>query len=232
MGKEYRKPIDTHGWKTHGGAALVNANYKAEENSMYFPAGIFDGGFFQPDRPLYMNYGAIGIVVGHEITHGFDDQGSQNDWKGTVVDWWEADTKKQFLEKTQCIIDQYNNYTVEVEGETLNLNGINTQAENIADNGGIKVAYHAYSQLTRRHGEEPSLPGLQYTPRQLFWVSVARLGCKARRPASLKNQVLTDVHSPGRFRTIGALVNRAEFSRDWNCPVGTAMNPAKKCQVW
>ena len=147
---EFRMPIDKKSWKTHGGAAIVNAFYSSEENSITFPAGILDGVFFQEDRPLYMNYGAIGFVVGHEITHGFDDQGSQKDGEGNLVDWWKPETKQRYLEKAQCIIDQYSNYTVEVEGETLNINGINTQGENIADNGGVKEALLAYNRLTKR----------------------------------------------------------------------------------
>ena len=97
-----------------------------------------------------MNYGAIGFVVGHEITHGFDDQGSQKDGEGNLLDWWEPATKKRYLEKAQCIIDQYGNYTVEVEGETLNLNGINAQGENIADNGGIKEALRTYNRIAEK----------------------------------------------------------------------------------
>merc|ERR1712126_311817 len=90
--KEFRQPIDKQSWKTHGGAAIVNAFYSSSENSIQFPAGILDGVFFQSDRPSYMNYGAIGMVVGHEITHGFDDQGSQKDGEGNLVDWWEEET--------------------------------------------------------------------------------------------------------------------------------------------
>jgi len=230
--KEFRKPIDKQSWKTHGGAAIVNAFYNSAENSINFPAGILEGAFFQEDRPLYMNYGAIGFVVGHEITHGFDDQGSQKDGEGNLLDWWEPATKKRYLEKAQCIIDQYGNYTVEVEGETLNLNGINAQGENIADNGGIKEALRTYNRIAEKHGVEPILPGLTYSPRQLFWISGARVWCNARRPASLKNQILTDPHSPSRFRVNGPFANLAEFSEDWGCPVGSPMNPVKKCQVW
>merc|ERR1719200_81897 len=135
---ELRKPKDPKSWKTHGGAAIVNAFYNPAENSINFPAGFLDGVFFQEDRPLYMNYGAIGVVVGHEITHGFDDAGSQNDAYGVLVDWWEPETKQHYVEKTQCVIDQFSNYTVDVLGETLNLNGINTQGENVADLGGVK----------------------------------------------------------------------------------------------
>ena len=148
--REFPLPKDPHSWKTHSGAAIANAYYEAKENSMIFPAGILDGVFFQEDRPLYLNYGGIGIVVGHEITHGFDDQGSQRDAEGVLVDWWMPETKEHYLEKTQCVIDQFSNYTVEVQGETLHLNGINTQAENVADLGGSKEAISAYNRIVER----------------------------------------------------------------------------------
>eukprot|EP00092_Neocalanus_flemingeri_P016471 GFUD01017824.1.p1 GENE.GFUD01017824.1~~GFUD01017824.1.p1 ORF type:complete len:761 (-),score=194.29 GFUD01017824.1:231-2513(-) len=230
--KEFRKPIDKKSWKTHGGAAIVNAFYSPEENSIQFPAGILDGVFFAEDRPLYMNYGAIGFVVGHEITHGFDDEGSQKDGDGNLVDWWEPETKKKYLEKAQCIIDQYGNYTVKVEGEELNVNGITTQGENIADNGGIKEAFRAYDSVVKKHGPEPILPGLEYTPRQLMWLSGASVWCSVRRPASLKKQVLTDPHSPAVFRVNGPFANMPEFAQDWSCSAGMPMNPVKKCSVW
>jgi len=230
--KELRKPIDKKSWKTHGGAAIVNAFYSSEENSIQFPAGILDGVFFQEDRPLYMNYGGIGFVVGHEITHGFDDEGSQKDGDGNLVDWWEPETKKHYLEKAQCIIDQYGNYTVKVEGEELNLNGIATQGENIADNGGIKEAFRAYDSVVRKHGPEPILPGLGYNQRQLMWLSGASIWCSVRRPASLKKRVLTDPHSPAIFRVNGPFSNMPEFAEDWGCPAGSPMNPVKKCSVW
>lgn len=230
--KEFRNPIDKQSWKTHGGAAIVNAFYNPAENSIQFPAGILDGVFFNADRPLYMNYGAIGFVVGHEITHGFDDQGSQKDGDGNLVDWWEPETKKRYLEKAQCIIDQYGNYTVEVEGEVLNVNGITTQGENIADNGGIKETFRAYESVVRKYGPEPILPGLGYSQRQLMWLSGASVWCSVKRPASLKNQVLTDPHSPGIYRVNGPFANMPEFAQDWGCPVGSKMNPVNRCNVW
>jgi len=229
---EFRKPIDKQSWKTHGGAAIVNAFYNPAENSIQFPAGILDGVFFNADRPLYMNYGAIGFVVGHEITHGFDDQGSQKDGDGNLVDWWEPESKKRYLEKAQCIIDQYGNYTVEVDGETLNVNGVTTQGENIADNGGIKETFRAYERVVRKYGPEPILPGLGFSQRQLMWLSGASVWCNVRRPASLKNQVLTDPHSPSQFRVNGPFANMPEFAQDWGCPAGTKMNPKKRCNVW
>merc|ERR1711974_442126 len=123
------------------------------------------------DRPKYMNYGAIGWVIGHEITHGFDDQGRHFDEEGNLVDWWHPETKKRYLKKAQCIISQYGNYTIKAL-DNMQLNGINTQGENIADNGGIKEAYRAYNSWVSRHGAEPRLPGVNYTPRQLFWIGI------------------------------------------------------------
>ncbi|XP_023343178.1 neprilysin-2 isoform X2 [Eurytemora carolleeae] len=230
--KEFRKPINHKSWKIHGGAAIVEAFYGVHQNSLIFPAGILYGVFFQSDRPKYMNYGAIGSVIGHEITHGFDDQGSQRDEDGNLVNWWEPETKQKFLEKAQCIIDQYGNYTVDINGTVYNLDSINTQGENIADNGGIKEAYRAYKRLIRKEGEELSLPGLQYTPRQLFWISSAALYCKVARDNQMINTILTDYHAPYRFRVLGPFSNQKEFSKDWNCPLGSAMNPEKKCSVW
>ena len=133
-----------------------------------------------------MNYGAIGFVIGHEITHGFDDQGRQFDSDGNLVDWWEEDTKVAYLEKAQCIIDQYGNYTEPNVG--LKLNGINTQGENIADNGGIKEAYLAYKKFEKQNGREKMLPGLNFTSSQLFWISAAQTWCSVYRPG-MKNSI-------------------------------------------
>ncbi|XP_030765452.1 neprilysin-2 isoform X1 [Sitophilus oryzae] len=225
-----RQPVNKTDWITHGRPAVVNAFYSAIENSIQFPAGILQGVFFNADRPRYMNYGAIGFVIGHEITHGFDDQGRQFDKEGNLVDWWQPETKKAFVEKAQCIIDQYGNYTVpELK---LHLNGINTQGENIADNGGIKEAYLAYQSWTKRNGIEPLLPGLMYTPNQMFWISAANTWCSTYRPESLKLRILTGYHSPGQFRVQGPLSNSVDFVKDFNCPVGSKMNPAKKCHIW
>ncbi|XP_053978584.1 neprilysin-2 isoform X1 [Hylaeus volcanicus] len=225
-----RKPVNKSDWITHGRPAIVNAFYSSIENSIQFPAGILQGAFFSNDRPRYMNYGAIGFVIGHEITHGFDDQGRQFDQNGNLVDWWAPQTKENYLERAECIIHQYGNYTVEDVG--LNLNGINTQGENIADNGGIKEAYLAYKEWVRRNGPESRLPGLKYTPEQLFWISAANTWCSKYRPEAMKLRITTGFHSPGKFRVLGPLSNMEEFSKDFNCPVGSKMNPEKKCAVW
>ncbi|KAK9304003.1 hypothetical protein QLX08_004498 [Tetragonisca angustula] len=225
-----RKPVNKSDWVTHGRPAIVNAFYSSIENSIQFPAGILQGAFFSNDRPRYMNYGAIGFVIGHEITHGFDDQGRQFNKNGNLVDWWAPQTKEKYLEKAECIIHQYGNYTVEDVG--LNLNGINTQGENIADNGGIKEAYLAYQEWVQRNHVEPKLPGLPYTPEQLFWISAANTWCSKYRPEAMKLRITTGFHSPGKFRVLGPLSNMEEFSKDFNCPLGSKMNPEKKCAVW
>ncbi|XP_026318121.1 neprilysin-2 [Hyposmocoma kahamanoa] len=226
-----REPVNKTDWITHGRPAIVNAFYSSIENSIQFPAGILQGAFFSAVRPAYMNYGAIGFVIGHEITHGFDDQGRQFDKNGNLVDWWQEMTKEKYLEKAKCIIDQYSNYTVKEVG--MKLNGVNTQGENIADNGGIKEAYYAYQAWTHRHGEEPRLPGLEkYTPKQLFWLSAANTWCAVYRNEAIKLRITTGFHAPGRFRVVGPLANMEEFAKDYKCPVGSQMNPRNKCKVW
>lgn len=226
-----RDPVNKTDWRTHGRPQIVNAFYSPTENSIQFPAGILQGVFFSEDRPNYMNYGAIGFVIGHEITHGFDDQGRTFDKDGNLRDWWDEKTKQKYLEKAKCIIEQYGNYTdTQVN---LKLNGINTQGENIADNGGIKEAYRAYVKWAAKNGPEDRLPGLQdYTPQQMFWISAASSWCSTYRNATLMNRITTGVHSPGEFRVIGPFSNMPEFARDFNCPLGSKMNPANKCTVW
>merc|ERR1719239_1973730 len=185
-----REKVNKTDWKRHDQPAIVNAFYSPLENSIQFPAGILQGIFFSSDRPKYMNYGAIGWVIGHEITHGFDDQGRQFDKEGNLLNWWKPDTSSRYLNKAKCIINQYTNYTFP-QLDDLPLNGINTQGENIADNGGIKEAYRAYNEWVNTNGEEQLLPGLNFTPRQMFWISAANVWCSKSRPEALKLSVLT-----------------------------------------
>jgi len=226
-----REKVDKTDWKRHGAPAVVNAFYSSIENSIQFPAGILQGNFFGSDRPAYMNYGGIGWVIGHEITHGFDDQGRQYDDEGNLKNWWKDQTKDKFLDKAQCIIWQYGNYTAKSVNKKLN--GVNTQGENIADNGGIKEAYRAYNSYVGRHGEEQKLPGLQnYSPLQMFWISAANTWCSKYRNKALEKRIKTGVHSPGMFRVQGPFSNSREFAADFQCPLGSRMNPVKKCEVW
>lgn len=217
-------------WRKHARAATVNAFYNSLDNSIEFPAGILQGAFFDRAKPNYLNFGAIGFVIGHEITHGFDDRGRQFDKDGNNRNWWNAETDQRFKERAQCIVDQYSNYTVPDNG--LQVNGVNTQGENIADNGGLKEAFRAYNEWVRRNGPEPLLPGLKLSQRQLFWVSAANVWCGKYRAEVLKMRVLVGSHSPAQFRITGPLSNLAEFSDTFNCPAGAPLNPAKKCSVW
>ncbi|KAH8343968.1 hypothetical protein KR084_002815 [Drosophila pseudotakahashii] len=225
-----RLPVNKTDWVRHARPAIVNAFYSSLENSIQFPAGILQGHFFNAQRPKYMNFGAIGYVIGHEITHGFDDQGRQFDVKGNLRDWWQPDTQKAYLAKAKCIIEQYGNYTERATG--LNLNGINTQGENIADNGGVKESYIAYQRWVEKNGPEPKLPGLDYTPEQMFWLAAGQTWCAKYRKESLKMRITTGVHSPSEFRVLGSLSNMKDFAKDFQCPEGSPMNPVQKCEVW
>ena len=185
-----------------------------------------------------------------------------------MAEWWESPTKKNYLERAQCIINQYGNYSFPELGLNVKfklnslqiclkkfnlelkkkkkiyifqINGINTQGENIADNGGIKEAYRAYIKYATRSRAgfenwdqvEQRLPGLsQYNVRQLFWLGAANVWCQKSRPESLKLRILTGAHSPSRFRVRGPFANMPQFASDYNCPLGTAMNPVQKCAVW
>lgn len=225
-----RKSVNKTDWETHSKAAVVNAAYSPIENSIRFPAGILQDQFFSADRPRFMNFAAIGSIIGHEITHGFDDQGRQFNENGNLVDWWNEETSNAYVEKAKCIIEQYGNFTEPLT--ELNLNGINTQGENIADNGGIKEAYLAYQKYSKAHGSELRLPRLNYSINQLFWISSAQTWCAAFRPEEMKKRILTGVHSPNQFRVLGPLRNMKEFSSDFNCPIDSKMNPSVKCEVW
>ncbi|XP_062123109.1 neprilysin-2-like [Drosophila sulfurigaster albostrigata] len=225
-----RLPVNKTNLANHAKTTEVDASYSAEGNSIYIPAGILQGDFYNANRPNYMNFGAIGYIIGHEISHGFDVDGRQFDEEGNMRDWWQPDTQKAYLKKAQCIIEQYGNYTEPKTG--LKLNGINTQSENIADNVGIKMAYRAYKRWVEKHGEEQRLPGLDYTPQQMFWISVAHTWCTKYRKEYLDLWIKTDEHSPSEFRILGPLSNSKEFSKDFQCPEGSPMNPVHKCEVW
>ncbi|KAH8310551.1 hypothetical protein KR044_001900, partial [Drosophila immigrans] len=244
-----RLPVNKTDWVRHALSSDLNAFYSVEENSIGLSAGILQGHYYNANRPNYMNFGAIGYLIGHELTHGFDDQGSQFDLEGNMRDWWQPDTKKAYLEKAQCIIHQYGNYTDAMTGLKVStliffiqvhfstfyifqLNGINTQGENIADNGGVKEAYKAYQRWVEKNGSEPKLPGLDYTPQQMFWISAAQACCAKYRKEDLILGITTDEHSPWQFRVLGPLRNSKDFAKDFQCPEGSPMNPVDKCEVW
>jgi membrane metallo-endopeptidase-like protein 1 len=195
-----------------------------------FPAGILQPLFYSQHFPKSLNYGGIGVVIGHEITHGFDDKGRQFDKDGNMMQWWNNATIRAFRERTQCIIDQYSRYKIDEVG--LYVNGRMTQGENIADNGGLKQSFRAYRKWVSQHGEEPDLPGLNLTHDQLFFLNYAQIWCGSMRPEDALTKVRSSVHSPGPIRVLGPLSNSWDFANAYGCPLGSPMNPTNKCSVW
>uniref|UniRef100_A0A8D0D635 Neprilysin n=1 Tax=Sander lucioperca TaxID=283035 RepID=A0A8D0D635_SANLU len=196
-----------------------------------FPAGILQPPFFSKGQAKSLNYGGIGMVIGHEITHGFDDNGRNYDKDGDLKDWWTPDSTDRFLDLSKCIVNQYGNFSWDL-ANGLHLNGNNTLGENIADNGGIRQAYQAYKNYVEEHGEEPSLPGIDLSHNQLFFLNFAQVWCGTHRPEQAINSIKVDVHSPGKFRVLGSLQNFPEFAKAFNCNKNSYMVPANICRVW
>ncbi|PNF39536.1 Neprilysin-1 [Cryptotermes secundus] len=214
---------------------VVNAFYNSLNNRITFPVGMMDVPFFYGNHYItLLDYARIGAIVGHEITHGFDSVGRQYDQFGSAFDWWSAGTNAKFEERAQCFVKQYSSYRVSELNKTVD--GQRTLRENIADNGGIREAYRAFTRLKTRRGMEafsPRLPGLeQYSPDQLFFIGYASMWCRAETLAGLDVMLQKDSHSPNRFRVIGSLSNMAEFSEAFGCPLGSRMNPVNKCVLW
>ncbi|XP_054155680.1 neprilysin-2-like, partial [Oppia nitens] len=230
-----RKFNDIHSWQRLGSLTLANAFYNTVKNMVTIPVGILQGVFYDKDRPNYLNYGALAKTAGHEIIHGFDSHGRHFDGNGNVNYWWLAATDRRYRQKAQCFIRQYGDYYVGGDIQ-LSVNGQRTQAENIADNGGIKLAFRAYRQWLMRTGsrqqQEPLLPALNYTGEQLFWISYGVHYCSKHNRDSLRNLLLKDSHTPKKYRINGALSNSPEFSETFNCPQGSPMNPINKCSLW
>ncbi|XP_015172376.1 PREDICTED: endothelin-converting enzyme 1 isoform X2 [Polistes dominula] len=208
--------------------SMVNAYYTPTKNQIVFPAGILQSPFYDMQNTDSLNYGGIGVVMGHELTHAFDDQGREYDLHGNLNRWWNNDTIERFNNRTECFVEQYNMY--EVQGR--HVNGRQTLGENIADNGGLKAAYHAYLATVKNEKEQLPLPGLNLTHRQLFFINFAQVWCSAETSELTALQIEKDSHCPPKYRVIGPLSNMAEFSTEFNCPVGSRMNPESKCEVW
>lgn len=227
--KNYQKigqPVDKTEWGMT--PAQVNAYYSPTENKIVFPAGILQTPFYDFRAPRAVNYGAIGVVVGHEITHGFDDQGKNFNKDGNSEDWWTTKSKNGFKQNAKCLVDQYSKY--KMYGK--NLNGNQTLGENIADNGGSKAAFKAYKDWVKNNGAEKMLPGIDLTPDQLFFVGFAQVWCSKYRESGAIQQIETGVHSISKFRVIGTLHNSKEFANVFKCPSNSYMNAGTKCAVW
>ncbi len=219
------KPVDKDDWQMS--APTVNAYYDPQLNGMVFPAGILQPPFYSVESSTPVNLGAMGMVVGHELTHGFDDQGAQYDANGNLANWWLAETEKLFKQRTQCVIDQYSEYPVPGGGK---VNGHNTLGENIADIGGLKLAFTAYRAL--RSSAPDTVVADGFTEDQQFFLSFGQAWCAKLRPDYEQMLATVDVHSPARWRVNGGLSATPAFAKAFRCKAGSKMAPANACVVW
>jgi putative endopeptidase len=218
------KPLDKRDWPYP--PMTVNASYNPLENNITFPAGILQPPFYDNQADDAMNFGGIGAVIGHELTHGFDDQGSQFDADGNLRDWWTANDKKQFEERTGCVKDQYASF---VAVDDVKLNGKLTLGENTADNGGLRIAYMA--MLNTFAGKEPApIDGL--SAKQRFFLGWANAWCQNRTDAYARMLVNLDPHSPGKNRVNGTVSNMSEFKEAYHCAATEPMVNQNACRVW
>ena len=222
------KPLDRKEWGMT--PPTVNAYYSGSRNEIVFPAGILQPPFFDKTMDDAVNFGGIGIVIGHELTHGFDDQGRKFDPDGNLRDWWTADDGKEFEKRATCVADEYSGFTAV---DDLKLNGRLTLGENTADNGGARVALAALHQLIAQDPsskEGASIDG--YTPEQRFFLGFGRVWCEKRRPEFSRMLVSVDPHSPGRYRINGVVQNMPEFQQAFSCKAGQPMVSQNACRVW
>ncbi|CAF1138593.1 unnamed protein product [Rotaria sordida] len=226
---KYRQKVDSIEWSIT--PRTVNAYYALQLNEIVFPAGILQSPLFHKDLPLAINYGAIGSVIGHEVTHGFDNEGREYDSNGNLRSWWTNISLNNFQEKTNCFIKQYSNFSI--DGQYAN--GQRTLDENIADNGGVKISYFAYQkhkQRTLNTSNDLRLPSLNYNNDQLFFIAFAYTWCDIETSNSLHDDLISDPHSPASIRIFGTVQNSDEFSKAFSCRSNTMMNPSSKCQLW
>ena len=222
------KPTDRKDWGMT--PPTVNAYYRPNMNDINFPAGILQPPFYSQNMDDAVNYGAIGVVIGHELTHGFDDQGRKFDADGNLKDWWTADDGKAFEERATCTADEYSGFvSVKDDKGEVKLNGRLTLGENTADNGGVKLAYMA---LTNIIGNTPVKPIDGYTPQQRFFISYGQIWCQNVTDQQARKLAIIDPHSPGRWRVNGVVQNSAAFQEAFGCKAGQPMVSEKACRVW
>ena len=221
------KPVDKNEWEMS--PPTVNAYYDDSMNNINFPAGILQPAFYDRSAPEEMNYGHIGAVEGHELTHGFDDQGSQFDGNGNLKNWWTPEDKKQFDARTACIVNEYGSF---IAVDNLHVNGKMTLGENTADNGGIRLAYMAMEAFAHQHHLNISKKMGDFTPQQQFFIGFAQNWCTNDRPAFVRLLVQSDAHSPNKFRANGVVRNMPEFATAFSCKKGQPMTPVDRCRVW
>jgi len=225
---EVGKPVDMRIWSKP--ASLVNAWYSNYNNALYIPAGMLTKPFFSPDYPIEQNFGAIGTIMAHEMSHGFDERGAQIDENGHKRKWWSNAVVAEFEGRVDCVKDLYGSF--EIAGRSVS--GSQTVSENIADWGGLKVAYLGYLAWYRdTHGGgggDPPDPPIH--AQRLFFVSYAQNWCNKQRPKVTRYRLDRDVHAPEPFRANGAVAHNPAFADVFSCPRGSPMNPVHKCGIW
>jgi endothelin-converting enzyme/putative endopeptidase len=222
--KKIGKPVDRGEWYIT--PPTVNAYYNPQNNDINFPAGVLQPPLFDPKMDDAPNYGDTGGTIGHELTHGFDDEGRQYDAQGNLKDWWQPRDSAEFQKRTQCIVDRYAQYTVV---DDIKINSKLTLGEDVADVGGLILAYMAWKDDTKNLKLEP-IQG--FTPEQRFFIGYGQSWCSNERPEALRMRAMTDPHSPAKYRTNGVLSNMSEFQKAFQCKTGQPMAPEKRCRVW
>ena len=229
--RQYKKidqPTDRKDWGMT--PPTVNAYYRPPMNDINFPAGILQPPFYGKLMDDAVNYGGIGVVIGHELTHGFDDQGRKYDAEGNLHDWWTAEDAKEFEQRADCTANEYSSFvSVKDDKGEVKLNGKLTLGENTADNGGLKLAYMALMAII---GDTPVKPIDGYTPAQRYFLSYGQIWCQNVTDQEARKRVLTDPHSPGRWRVNGAVQNSAAFQQAFSCKAGQPMVSENACRVW
>ena len=218
------QPVDRTEWTMT--PPTVNAYYSPDRNNINFPAGILQSPFYREGRDAAVNYGAIGAVVGHELTHGFDDNGRKFDGQGNLRNWWTEADGHNYESRVSCVADQYSEYVV--AGDT-HINGRLTLGENTADNGGVRLALMAYLAGPGATAA-PAVDG--FIPEQRLFIGYAQIWCENRRPEFERQRVLTDSHSSGRYRVNGTVSNMPEFAKAFSCKPDAPMVRANACRVW
>ncbi len=222
------KPVDETEWGMT--PPTVNAYYNPSQNDINFPAGILQPPFYQLSGDPAVNFGGIGVVIGHEMTHGFDDEGSKYDGHGNLREWQTVDDRKAFTQRTDCEVKEYGGFET-APGQ--NLNGKLTLGENTADNGGIRIAYMALLNTLAQEGATEQAKKIDgFTPAQRFFISFGQIWCSNQTEQSARLLAKTDPHSPGKYRVNGTVQNFDEFGKAFGCKKGAPMYPESACRVW
>ena len=221
------KPVDKGEWQMS--PPTVNAYYDSSMNDINFPAGILQPPFYDHTADVAVNYGHIGAVIGHELTHGFDDEGRKFDAKGNLDDWWTPEDLKKFTARTDCLVNEYGSFTAV---DDVKVNGKLTLGENTADNGGLLLAFMAYMQRAKEDHLDINAKVDGFTGPQRFYIAFAQNYCSNVRPEAVRSQVLQDPHSPDPIRANGTIVNQPGFAAAFGCKKPTPMVPANSCRVW